>query len=65
MAEYLVRHNEYTHRYVTACDCGRTVSMPEDGLATHACECGRVWKSNGAELSMWTPKAWDEVEQID
>ena len=60
MADYAVRHDRAWHRYVTACACGRTVNLPEDGLATHVCRCGLVWKSNGAELSMWTPKRWNE-----
>ena len=58
MTEVEIRHNLCTYRYITACECGRTVSLPDSGLAQYDCPCGRVWLSDGEEVSMWTPTAW-------
>lgn len=52
----VVRHNLDTHRVVTACDCGRTVSLPDGGISETICACGRGWRCDGQALGMYEPK---------
>jgi hypothetical protein len=54
----VVRHNLDTDRIVTACACGRTVSLPGSGLSEHLCECGRGWKCDGSLIAMYVPREW-------
>lgn len=56
--EPAVRHNLDTARVVTACECGRTVSLPDYAISAHICECGRGWKCDGDILAMYVPKSW-------
>lgn len=58
MTDFLVRQNLDTGRLLSLCVCGRTVSLPDSGLALHDCPCGRVWDWDGENIAVWTPAAW-------
>lgn len=53
MSEPMVRHNEDTYRVITACVCGRTVSLPDHGFSQYDCPCGRIWRCDGDDLAMY------------
>lgn len=59
----VVRHNTDTHRVVTACECGTTISLPDSGLSYERCGCGRVWQCDGRAIAMYEPKAWRMIEE--
>jgi hypothetical protein len=54
----VVRHNQDTHRVVSACECGATISLPDTGVSQYDCSCGRIWTCNGSNLAMFEPKDW-------
>jgi hypothetical protein len=54
----VVRHNLDTHRVISSCECGATISLPDSGESYEFCDCGRGWRCDGINLAMYVPRDW-------
>lgn len=55
-----VVHNHATHRVVTVCRCGATISLPDSGLSQEYCACGLAWTCDGDVLARFRLERVDE-----
>lgn len=56
-----VRINLDTHRVVTVCPCGLTISFSDSGVSSEVCPCGRLWEADDQRIAMYEPTGWHKV----